>query len=358
MFNVSVYNVTSRQLMSVLDDAQNRISILENMAAALKLNLDSRLSVIRNIQEYEQQQMTDLISLVDSGVWNEQKNKIVCGRADIVQGIYDKFGSSIHPQFLKKPSDVFNFNTTSGYFYKDNAVITVNDVSKPKYKSMLMHDSITGQDPYFEEYDTPVLEISVKVNPGELLGTTAFNLLEIVPFIPGSFDIVGLEVYSLQGYYVGDTLADSSIPGTISKVGVSRILIDQTINLYELKLNVYINYRNSNGRYPFGIKHLYFLNANFNPNSYAVFRIRENKYIDTISEDITVVDQTGTVNTTCKEENIELFVDWIDGIGVDSIATSKGLTNNPVVRDTRSFYIKYPIPRSVMSLQFNSVTLR
>lgn len=355
---MSVYNITSKQLMSVLDDAQNRISSLENAAAILKLNLDSRLSVIRNIQEYEDKQVKELLDIMNNGINSEQNKKIVCGRTDIVQGVYEKFGSTIHPQFLKTPTDVFNFKTTSGYSYKDNAAVTVNEITKPKYVSMLMHDSINGQDPFFEEYDTPVLDISIKVNPGELLGTTAFNLLEIVPFIPGSFDITSLEVCSLQGYYIGDTIADSAIPHEIKNVGVSRILIDSTINLYELKLSVRINFRNSNGRYPFGIKHLYFLNASFNPSSYAVFRIRENKYIDTISEAVTVTDQTGVVESTCKEERIELYVDWVDGIGVDSIVTSKGLTNNPLVRDTRSFYIYYPIPRSVISIQFDNITLR
>ena len=352
------YSVTSKQLMSVLSDAQERIATLESTAASMKLNLDSRLSAIRNIQEYEQQQMTELISLVDSGVWTERKNRIVCGRTNIIQGVYDKFGSTIHPQFLKVPTDVFNFKTTNGYAYKDNAVVTINEAAKPKYTAMLTHDSVSGQDIYFEEYDTPAVEISVKVNPGELLGTTAFNLLEIVPFIPGSFDIMSLEVYSLQGYYIGDVLAESKIPGPIRKVGVSRILIDRTVNLYELKMTVFINFKNSNGRYPFGIKHLYFLNANFNPNSYAVFKITENKYIDTISEDVTVTDQTGVVNSTCKEERMELYIDWTDGVGVDSIATSKGLTNNPVVRDTNSFYVYYPIVRSVMSFQFDKIVLR
>lgn len=355
---MSAYNVTSKQLMSVLNDAQERIATLESMTAVMKLNLDSRLSVIRNIQEYEQQQMTELTSLVENGIWTERKNRIVCGRTDIIQGVYDKFGSTIHPQFLKVPSNVFNFKTTNGYAYKDNAVITVNEVIKPKYIAMLMHDSVNGQDICFEEYDTPTIEISIKVNPGELLGTTAFNLLEIVPFIPGSFDIISLEVYSLQGYYLGDVLADSKIPGPIRKVGVSRILIDRTVNLYELKMTVFVNFRNSNGRYPFGIKHLYFLNAAFDPNSYAVFKVKENKYIDTVSEDVTVTDQTGVVNSTCKEERMELYINWVDGVGVDSIVTSKGLTNNPIVRDTDSFYVYYPIVRSVMSFQFDKVTLR
>ena len=125
-----------------------------------------------------------------------------------------------------------------------------------------------------------------------------------------------------------------------------------------MRLGVYLNFRNSNGKYPFGIKHLYFLNANFNPNSYAVFKIQENKYIETISENVIITDQTGTVESSCTEENMELYIDWTNGIGIDSIATSKGLTINPVVRDTNTFYVYYPILRSTMAFQFESVTLR
>lgn len=344
--------------MNVLEEAQNKVTQLENMAATMKLNLDSRLSVIRNIQEYEQQQMSNILATINDGSLYESHDKIICGNADIIQGIYDKFGSTIHPQLLKVPSNVFNFKTVSGYYFKDNGIVTINEVTKPKYRFMLSHDSITGQDLCFEEYDTPILEISIKINPGELLGTTAFNLLEIVPFIPGSFDIMSLQIYSIQGYYTGDVSADSTLPDQLKNVGVSRILIDQTINLYELRMTIYINFRNSNGRYPFGIKHLYFLNANFNPNSYAVFKVTENRYVDTISEDITVVDQAGTINTSCQEENIQLYTSWSNGVGVDEIVTSKGLSLNPLAKNTNTFYVYYPILRSVMSLQFDKLTLR
>lgn len=344
--------------MDVFEETQNRIIKLENMAATMKLNLDSKLSVIRNIQEYEQQQMSNIVVTINDGSLYESHDKIICGNANIIQGIYDKFGSTIHPQLLKVPSNVFNFKTTNGYYFKDNGIVTINEIVKPKYKFMLSHDSITGQDLCFEEYDTPVLEISIRINPGELLGTTAFNLLEIVPFLPGSFDIVDLQIFSVQGYYTGSVSADSVLPNQLLNVGVSRILIDQTINLYELKMTVYIHFKNSNGRYPFGIKHLYFLNANFNPNSYAVFKVTENRYIDTISENITVADQAGTINTSCKEENIKLYTSWSDGVGANEIVTSKGLSLNPIVRNINTFYVYYPILRSVMSLQFDKITLR
>lgn len=355
---MSVHHVSSQQLMSVLSDAENRIQTLEKSSAILNSNVNRRLLVIRNIQEYELAQMTDLLQYIKENTEVLDNTKIVLARADIVAGVYDKFGSTLHPQLLKTPSNVFNFRTPSGYAFKNNAVVTVNDEVKSQYTAMLEHDTIQGQDIFFEEFTTPNITINVKVNPGELLGTTAFNLLELVPFIPGSFDIRACEIFSLQGYYTSDTVPDSSFPNVIQNVGVSRFLIDQTINLYELRLNISLNFRNSNGKYPFGIKHLYFLNANFNPDSYVVVRVRKNNYIDTVSENLTVTDQSGIVDSSCKAEDITLYCDWTNGIGVNEIVTSKGLTNNPVVYNTKSFYVHYPIVRSVTALQFNSVITR
>jgi len=350
--------ISSKQIMNLLDDARNRIGALEDDAATMKLNMDSRLSVIRNIQEYEEKQMKELTSLVDKGRWIEQANKIVLVRSDIVEGVYDIFGSTVHPKFLKEPNDIFNFKTVGGYSFKDNAVVSIDGIIKPRYKAMLMHDSITGQDICFDEFDNNRIELSVKINPGELLGTTEFNVIEIMPYLPGSFKIESLDIYSLQSYYMNDDNPDSSMPGEIKNVGVCRLLTDDKYNLYELKMKITLNFKNSNGKYPFGLKHLYFLNAEMNTESFVVCKIKQNKYIDTISEELTVVDQTGIVETTCREENIELFTDYASGIGIDAIATSKGLTNNPIPRDIKEFYMKYPIQRSTVSVQFNDINLR
>lgn len=350
--------LSSRDLMSLLDNTYSRITDMETNISNLKLNLDSRLSVIRNMQEYENKKMTELTNLVDKGKWVNQATKIVLANSNKVGGVYEIFGSSVHPKFLKDPTDILNYKTVNGYAFKDNAAILINGISKPRYLAALQHDSILDQDICFEEFDTPNLEIEIKINPGKLLGSTNFNLIELVPFMPGSFDISNIEVYSLQGYYMNDTVPDSSISNTIHNVGVSRILLDRTVTMYKVKFNVKINHKNQNGAYPFGIKHIYFLNAEFNPDSYIVIKSDQVGYIDTISENLTVVDQTGQVNTTCKEEGLELYIEWDNGIGIDQIATSKGINNNPIPRDIKSFYIKYPIKRSTNSIQFNNIELR
>lgn len=355
---MAINRINSKQLMSVLDESRDRISTLEDNIVAMKASVENRLAVVRNVQEYEQKQMAELTNLVDEGKWVEQMNKIILVRANVVEGIYDTFGSMIHPKLLKTPSNVFNFNTTTGYTFKDNAIVLMNDISKPKYKSMLMHDSIAGQDICFEEFDTSTVQIVVRVNPGNLLGTTEFNMLEIVPYLPGSFTITSCEVYSMQGYYMLEEKPETSMPVPIPNVGICRLMLDRNVNLYELRMTVTINYKNLNNKYPFGIKHLYFMKGDYNTNSYIVFKVTQNKYIDTISEDLIVYDQTGKVETTATEEQMISYISWDSGIGYDSIATTKGLTNNPLARDVKEFFVYYPIQRPTTSIQFDKIVLR
>lgn len=356
---MALNKINSQQLMSVLDDSRNRIANIEDNITTMKYNIDTRLSVIRNLQEYEQAQMGDLTQLVSEGKWIEQMNKIVLVRANIVEGVYEQFGSIIHPKLLKTPTDVFNFRTVTGYAFKDNVAVTVNEIAKPQYKAMLMHDSIQGQDIFFEEFDDPFVQINIKINPGNLLGSTEFNLMELVPYLPGSFNITTCEVYSMQGYYTLTDTAETSLPVPIHNVGNCRLMLDRNVNLYELRLNLVLKYKNLNGKYPFGIKHLYFLKGDYNTNSYIVFRVTQNKYIDTISEDLIVYDQTSNkVETTATEENLVAYINWSNGVGVDSIATTKGLTNNPIPRDIKEFYVYYPIVRPTTSIQFSKIALR
>ena len=180
---------------------------------------------------------------------------------------------------------------------------------------MLMHDSIVGKSISFEEFDTPDITIEIEINPSDLLGATNFNIIEILPYIPGSFDITGIKVFTMQDYRTNNTtVASLTIMNTISDVGASRIMIDQTRELWKIILNVHVNFSNSNNKYPFGLKHIYFLKGDYNPNSNIVFKVTKNKYIDWISEDIIIHDQNGKYESTCSEQNIKLYMEYNDGV--------------------------------------------
>ena len=379
-----IKQMSSRQLMDIIENTYNRLQNLEDSTAIMTQDLRDRLIVVQNIQYYETQVLADLMQALTDGQntlrdsdWLDRNAKIVFGtciedsdktqsynRDQIVDGVYSRFGSSIHPKIIGTTTDIFNFSTVEGHVFKDYATVSITPTTAttrnnlPKYLGCLVHDSIMDQDICFGEFDEQSLDIKIRVNPGELLGTTAFNMIEIIPYIPGSFDITRLDVYTLQSFYVGKTTPDSTLPRTIPNVGISRILMENTWNLYELHMTVRIHKTNNAGKYPFGLKHIYFINATFNPESYVVVKVQQTKNIDMISEDIVVCDQTGRIDTTCKEENIELYYDWSAGVGIDSIATSKGLSQNKLIRNVRSFYLKYPIVRSVSSIKFNSLQFR
>lgn len=365
---MALQRFTSKQLMDIMDTTYNKIETLQNDFIEMNENLKTKLSVIRNIQDYEAYKFEELKTLLQGGT-NDYRNKIVFGRAEadglIVDGSYSSFGTTIHPRLLNTPTDIFNFKTVTGYTYKDNATVSITPVGTeeenkdPKYLGALCHDTIENQPLCFEEFTDNVINISITVSPGELLGSVGFNMIEIVPYLPGSFDISTLEIYSLQGYYLNSQVADSTFPNPVKSVGICRLLIEDTIDLYRLNMTIKLNWKNpTTEKYPFGLKHLYFLNAAYDPDSYVVVKVPQSKYIDSISEDITVWDQTGKVDATCKTEGIELFYNWSAGVGVDTISTTKGLTINQLARNTREFIFRYPIYRSTTALMFNEIKLR
>ena len=371
---MAIKKTTSKQLMDVLQESEDTITELTANVASMKLTLDKRLQIMKNIQEYVMKEQGIVKELVSKGVQKDVNNRIVFAQSNIVDGHYELFGTTIQPQFLKSPTNVFNFETATGAVFKDNCSVTLNDVSNPDYRAMLMHDSIPDQGMAFDEFDSPIVDLSVKVNPEQLLGATSFNTIELVPYLPGSFDILSIEIYSMQDRMLDNSQPTSQINTQLMSVGDCRIMTDRRYNLYECRIRFRLNFKNSSGKYPFGIKHIYFLDAEYNPQSYAVVKLTQNKFLDLIGDDISlkttgkfirsiddkikVIDQTGEVETTCKDERIKLYMDYEDGALAYPIMTSKGFQENELARDIREMYVCVPLVRSTVSLTFKRITLK
>ena len=359
-----IKQVSSQDLMNTLYEAMDDIGSLKGNVLTMKTNLDSRLAVIRNAQEYEQSQLEQIRLKVADGVYPTLKRKLVLARSSIAGGLYDTFGSTFHPQFLKTPSQVFNFNTTAGYVFKDNVSVSINGTEKSKYKGCLYHDSIPAQEICFDEFTTNRVTMEITINSGNLLGATEFSCIEFMPWIPGSVSIENIDIYTMQNYKTKDPSATTMIPDisvpntTIPGIGNYRFMLDRKYNLYKIVMTFILTFKNSNGKYPFGMKHIYFLNADYNVNSYMVVKVDQGQYIDTISEKVTIVDQTGTVESTCTAEGMVLYVNYMNGIGDTEIVTSKGNSDNPLAHDTKIFYVYYPLQRSITSIEFQNITAR
>ncbi len=349
---------TSKDLMDILEKTEQKVQDIESNFNLTTAELEKRIAVIKNVQEYIDREFKALQEVFTGGINSDVENTILITKADNLLGTYDIYGNTVHPAFINTPVDIFNFGTITGKIFKNNANVSFNGTIKEAYKNMLMHDSISGKSITFEEFDDPLLTIEITINPSDLLGATAFNIIEIMPFIPGSFDITGMKVWTMQDYYTSAKEPSLNIVNTVKNVGVNRFMIDQTRDLWKMTMNIKLNYQNSNGKYPFGLKHLYFLKGSYNPDSQLIFKVTKSDYIDWISDDIIIHDQNGTYESTCTEEDIKLYMDYTDGVFSFEIATSKGLTQNEIPRNIKEFWVQMPLKRSLISLSFDKIDKR
>lgn len=355
-----IKKTTSTDLMNILEESQQSFSDLETNINNLQKELERKIVIVKNIQEYNNSELLNIKEiLLNNKLNNDIDNTIVLSNTQIESGIYDVYGTTVHSAFLKTPYDIFNFGSVTGKIFKDNANVKINNIVKEEYTNILMSDENINKQFVFEEYDTPDVKIEIEINPEDLLGSTGFNAIEFLPFIPGSFSINKIEIYTMQDYQNNNTTIPSfTMTNNLQNIGANRLLMDKTRDLWKIVFNIYVNYKNLNGMYPFGLKHLYFLKGNFNPNSNVIFKVTKDNYIDTISEDIIMHDQNGKYETTCTEQGIKLYMSYMSGVLDYKIETSQGLTQNPINRNIKEFYVSMPILKSINSITFKSITTR
>lgn len=352
-----IQQMSSKALMEVLDKAESGVEELRNNVNTMRSELDRQLSVFRNAMEFASQ---SIVRFDESLIQDEAKSNTVYLLADQdkVAGSYDTYGLTVHPHTTPNSNSVFNFMTATGPVYKDNANISINSEISPVFSNMLMHDAIKNKSTAFDELLEDEFTLKVTVNANDLLSSTACNTIEILPLIPGSFDITAIRVYTMQDHRTQSTIPSINMETTFPSVGASKILLGKTVELYSCEMDIKVRFQNAAGKFPFGIKHLYFLNSSYNADSYMVFKVKRNHYVDWISDDITIHDQNGIRNTTCSEEGIQLFMNYVDGNLETEITPSKGLIQDTLPRNVYDFYVRIPITKGIVSLKFKTIAER
>lgn len=358
---MAIPKLTSKDLNSILHNAQGSIEQMRSDVEHIKSSTIEKMNVLKNEQEYAMNELGKLTKLIsdsqDSNRLRGIKNKIVFGGNENLLGIFDQYGSTVHKKFLRTPVNVFNIMTMNGPMFRDNVDVSINEEIREKYKHMLMHTASAEKGIVFSEYNSPNLKLKIEVDRSNLLGDTNFNVIEIDPFLSGSFNITKMRVFDINRditnndpeYEVKD----------IKKVGPSRFILDRKYELLKIEMDIELLYKNSVGKYPFGIKHLYFLNADFNPDSHLIGKIEKNNFVETISDKIFLRDQFGIRETTATEENIKMYLSESNGILEYELETSKNQVMNSIARNTRSFYVHIPLQYSAMvSIEFDNIETR
>lgn len=345
------YKLTSKDLMDKLDESNQRIDTLASNINIMKTEIERRMLVFQNQFEFNTQQLTEL---QNSEQETTNLTSVFLKNADIVNGDYEAYGLSIYPSLVKTPVNIFNFNSITGAIYKNNGHVSINNESSTLFNNILIDDSINNKETVFAEYDTPNIKLSVTIDPNELLGSPAFNTIDILPYLPGSYTINKIDIYTMQDYQAQrlDT-PTKSITKNIVNSGTTKIVLNESYYIYKVDFDITINFQNANGKYPFGLHHLYFLRSSYSTNSYVIVKLEKENFITRIDEDIIVYDQYGKHTSNCTNENIEFYMNYVEGELSYQIDTSKGLTQYTIPKNINSIYAKIPINRSISIIKFN-----
>lgn len=310
----------------------------------------------------------------DTIVFALDKDKIAGNRVVDSQG-YTQYGQTAHASFISLPAQVCNILTDTGPIFKDNASVSfiteqsgeeVDDYSY-SYANILRHEADPDKEDVFHTFPVSHVTLRVEIKPSLLIGNSSCNLIELCPYLPGTFAISEIRVWTMDQYLSNDLEAPAfTTPGSVSyqNMGAARIYIDPvghtTFSLYRIEFDLVIQ-QQENG-YSFGLKHLYFYNANMDTaNSYVIVKIEKDGYVSSVGQTITAVSPEGP--TTVQPESyypdddpenyIRFYMFYENGSLQNEISRSAA-----IARNITSFYAKVPLFRPIKAISFNGVKTR
>lgn len=338
---------STSKVMEVFTDAVKRTDEIEQKLGSTKEELSAKLQLLNTQYEYSLSMLMNLKSRPAS-----DERKIIFNEAE-KYGLFDSFGLTIHPKLSKTPRNLFNYLTTRGYLFKDNIDVTVNEDPSAHLREALKEDSIQGKQFFIDEYDTDVLDIVVTPNLKTPLGSLRCNMLEIMPFLPGSFNIEYINFYSRDNLVAPAHV----LAGGITNVGSQRLILSDKVDLGKMEMRVKLLYKNSKGKYPFGLHHLYFQEANFLNGSYVIVRTDRNSNISYVYDKLAMKTQYGF---SSQESSMEWGIRYYSAYDGDSLSheieVSTETDPSYISTNTKTLFIYVPLTASLISFTPNIKT--
>lgn len=345
--------LSSQDLNNILEDAQNQIVSVDQRIQAAQSDMEKKMNVIR----YETDYASDQFAKLAAGLFTPDVGMV--GLSNVQNGSFEKYGVTVHGALTKEKTNVFNLKISGSgeIFFRNDIKASVNGVRSTAYQDMLKHESL-DREIFFEEFPSPEIKIVIETEEAtKMLGPTKFNMIEIDSFLNGSYDIESMKIYTIndEGEIVV-TPESYSYPS----VGKLRIVFPTKRSFYKIEIiaKSKIEYiKNERKVYPFGIKHIYFYDADFRSDTFAVVPIRRDSYIAIIKEEIRVRDTAGKRNSTLTEEGITIFADYANNILDTQIYASTSTQRNEIARNLNVIYAKVPLMnKSIIGLGFEVET--
>lgn len=341
--------LSTTEAMEIFEKAAAQAENMQKEVVDAKQVIEQKLAILDAQYEYA-------MNLARSLSQEEGKapKKVVFSTVEKL-GEFDIYGETVHKKFTKTPRDIFNMKTTRGYLPKQNiSKVTINDEESEAMKECLKHETIEGRQYSIGEYTTDTLTIVIEPNLKAPLGSLKMNMIEICPFLPGSFNIESLELYSKNN--LEDP--EQALPSGIAEVGPRRIIFDDKIDVGRIVMKVKLLYKNSAGKYPFGLRHLYFQEANFKEDSYLIIRVDRPDYISYVNDAVTLKNQNGAAKISSKEYDIRYYTEYTGDVLRHEIEPSAESEPNYLGVNALSCFVSIPITTPIVSFTPSIVTVK
>ena len=330
-----IYKKDSSEIMEEFDNAKAKLNEAQDKIETATDAIQRRLKILNYSQTYLMNGLMKMRHKMDSGALTD---KIILSNTE-KKGLYSEYGMTVHPHLIKTPTNIFNFMSGTGPIFKNGMTVKVNNTEDDDFKYMLMHDNISTKDFIIKEYDSSELVLDIDLGNSNGIGDMRFNMLELHPFLAGSFDISVIEIYEQEKEEPAHRLTN------IYDVPACRLLLDEKVALKRIVFTFNLKYREpSNNHYIFGMKHLYLYNADFNDNSYVIVAIKKNKAIEYIYNDVIVHSQYGqNLKTTTQDIGAEFYLDYSDGVLSRQIEVSTDSAPSYISSNNDTVYMKMPV---------------
>ena len=366
----------SLEIMEQFYKAQSDIKNMNSEIERVKNKMNTKLSIINSINAYTASLEK---SILKAGNKTSSNRIIFAHNTDkLVGGRFDAFGQTVHAKYVQMPVNVFNVLTEAGPLFKDSVKVSIypsDDGSeywskhasscRDSYKNILKHESDKSKEDVFDVFTADRITIEVQLNAGSLIGMSAFDTLEICPYLPGSFDIEEIRLYTMQQYleqnlispiyYNGRELDDGRVLPFAQDVGNCRLSMRETNQLYSIEIDVHINYTDGTG-FPFGLKHLYFLKTAADLSSdYIIVKVEADDYIESIGKGIKLYTASGDIDDTYTSESYGIkYYMFYSGGALDT----EIIPDSTIARNIKTFYAKIPLKQPLIGIEFCDVILR
>ncbi len=331
--------MNSQQLNKIFKESQDKNIQFEKEFQAIKNDMSKKITIIR----YENAFINQKLDVVDSGLIADNK---VSSFNNNSYGAYDSYGYMIHPKFKKTPIDIINLKLPNGdNFFRDNVIAKVNDVEKQSYASILMADNHVSKGIVFEEFDTNNIKLEYSLTNEYTLGVMRFNTIEIDPYIYGAYDLLSVEIYTLDE--TNNISAEPSIYiNGFDNIGRTRIILPEKVKFTKVIFNFKSNFKvekNFIDIYPFGLKHIYFYEADYSDSSFVITQFTSDKFIEYVMSDMTLYTTQGKKEINANQYNIEVYTDYENNTLMGKVNLSSDAAIYRIAKNTKTVYVKIPL---------------